>query len=166
MVRKAIGIWTLTITVFLAPLYGSALAISPHTTAAAPRPPVDARGEQGAADAASATTLSLAPLTAVLIVGPIDGDYGDWTQAEKANMELAAAELEANGVIVHRFYAPNTNWSQITAAAEGAHFLFYRGHGVYWSPLPYPTVGGFALSNGQFVSSDDIRQDLHLAPDR
>lgn len=105
---------------------------------------------------------NLPPLKAVLIVGPIDGDNGSWTNQEKNNMELAAAELEANGVTVHRFYAPNNDWEQIKLAADGAHFLFYRGHGVYWSPMPHPTVGGFALAN-RFVSSDDIRQDLHLA---
>jgi len=107
--------------------------------------------------------LDLPPLTAVLIVGPIDGDDGSWTTQEKQNMELAAAELEANGVIVHRFYTPNNNWEQITAAANGAHFLFYRGHGVYWSPMPHPTVGGFALKD-DFISSNQIRTDLELAP--
>lgn len=106
---------------------------------------------------------ALPALKAVLIVGPIDGDYGEWTTDEKENMELAAAELEAHGVTVHRFYAPNNDWADIVAAAEGAHFLFYRGHGVYWSSYPQPTVGGFALSDG-FVSSDDIRHDLDLAP--
>lgn len=133
---------------------------TPHTPIRPQTP--DLRGTD------AVTRLTTAPqalpaLKAVLIVGPIDGDYGEWTTDEKANMELAAAELEANGVTVHRFYAPNNRWSDITAAAEGAHFLFYRGHGVYWSPYPQPTVGGFALSH-EFVSSDDIRQDLHLAP--
>ncbi len=107
--------------------------------------------------------LDLPPLKAVLIVGPIDGDYGPWTTQEKQNMELAAAELEANGVTVYRFYTPNNSWEEIAVAAEGAHFLFYRGHGVYWSPMPYPTVGGFALKN-DFISSDQIRADLNLAP--
>jgi hypothetical protein len=78
-------------------------------------------------------------------------------------MDLAAAELEANGVTVHKFYTPNTDWQQLKAAAAGAHFLFYRGHGVYWSPLPNPEVGGFYLKD-LFVSSDDIRRDLALAP--
>ena len=107
--------------------------------------------------------MTLPPLKAVLLVGPIDGDDGAWTTAEKQNMDLAAAELEANGVQVSKFYTPNNDWEQIKAAAEGAHFLFYRGHGVYWSPFPSPTVGGFALKS-KFVSSDDIRDDLHLAP--
>ena len=112
---------------------------------------------------ASTTLASLPPLKAVLVVGPIDGDYGTWTLREKANMDLVAAELQANGVIVYKFYPPNNDWEQIKVAAEGAHFLFYRGHGVYWGPMPYPTVGGFALKN-HFVSSDDIRSDLNLAP--
>jgi hypothetical protein len=78
-------------------------------------------------------------------------------------MELAAAELEANGVAVHRFYAPQTDWGEIQVAAEGAHFFLYRGHGVYWSSLPNPVVGGLALE-GTVVSPDDLRRDLKLAP--
>jgi hypothetical protein len=111
----------------------------------------------------SSLAQDLPPLKAVLLVGPIDGDGGDWTTQEKQNMDLAAAELEANGVTVYRFYTPNNDWEQIKAAAEGAHFLFYRGHGVYWSALPHPTVGGFALKD-KFISSDEIRNDLHLTP--
>lgn len=45
---------------------------------------------------------SLPPLKAVLLVGPIDGDYGSWTQSEKENMDLAADELAAHGVEVHK----------------------------------------------------------------
>ncbi len=136
----------------------------PRTPPAPPRAP-----EQPPAHVESAATpplqaLSTAPLKAVLIVGSIYGANSDWTIQEKANMELAAQELAANGVTVYRFYAPNDNWNRIKAAAEGAHFLFYRGHGVYWSDMPRPTVGGFSLSNDVFISSDAIRNDLHLAP--
>jgi hypothetical protein len=102
-------------------------------------------------------------LKAVLVVGPIDGDFGSWTTQEKVNMDLAAAELEAKGVAVHKFYTPDNDWDQIKAAAEGAHFFFYRGHGVYWTSLPQPTVGGLALKD-RFVSPDDIRHDVNLAP--
>jgi hypothetical protein len=102
-------------------------------------------------------------LKAVLLVGPIDGDSGDWTTREKKNMELAAQELEAYGVSVHRFYTPENDWEQIKAAAQGAHFLFYRGHGISWSSGPQPVVGGFHLKSGSF-SSDAIRRDLRLAP--
>ena len=111
----------------------------------------------------NAQQILLPPLKAVLIVGPIDGDYGNATTTEKNNMELAAKELEARGVTVYRFYAPDTNWDQIKAVANGAHFLMYRGHGVAWGALPNPPVGGFAL-NGRFVSNDDIRNDIRLAP--
>lgn len=107
----------------------------------------------------------LPPLKAVCIVGPIDGDNGTVTNEQKDAMDDAAAELTAHGVTVHKFYAPNTSWTQIAAAAQGAHFLLYRGHGVYWPPpdMPSPPVGGFCLS-GDFVSNDEIRRDLHPAP--
>ncbi len=133
----------------------------PCTPLAPPRPPY--AEPIAPADIAQPQIQSLPPLKAVLIVGPIDGDTGQWTLGEIENMEDAAAELEANDVTVHRFYTPSNDWGQIKQAAEGAHFLFYRGHGVYWSNFPHPTVGGFALKD-RFVSSDDIRQDIRLAP--
>jgi len=133
----------------------------PHTPPAPPRPPVPEPFAPLTATPSRAR--EIVPLKAILIVGPIDGDYGSWTTQEKNHMELAAAELEANGVTVHRFYTPENNWEQIKQAAEGAHFLLYRGHGVYWSSMPTPTVGGFSLKD-RLVSPDTIRQDLHLAP--
>jgi hypothetical protein len=136
----------------------------PRTPPAPPRAPVQPPVQVESAATPPIQTLSAMPLKAVLIVGPIDGANGSWTMEEKANMELAAQELEANDVTVYRFYAPNDNWAQIKAAAEGAHFLFYRGHGVYWSDMPTPIVGGFSLSNDVFISSDMIRSNLHLAP--
>ena len=136
----------------------------PRTPPAPPRPPVQPPVGVGVATAPASQSSAVAPLKAVLIVGSMNGADSSWTTREKANMELAAQELEANGVTVYRFYAPNDNWNQIKAAAQGAHFLFYRGHGVYWSPMPQPTVGGFAFSNGIFISSDMIRNELELAP--
>jgi hypothetical protein len=107
---------------------------------------------------------ALPPLKAILVVGPIDGDYGSWTQEEKASMDLAASELQANGVTVHKFYTPNNNWEQIKSAAQGAHFLLYRGHGVYWGDANLPSnVGGFALKDG-IISPDVLRAELRLAP--
>jgi hypothetical protein len=130
-----------------------------------PHPPLppDQRLADTTGNGVSVLAQQLPQLKAVLLVGPIDGDNGEWTTREKEHMELAALELEANGVEVHRFYTPNNDWGQIKAAAEGAHFLLYRGHGVYWSPMPSPTVGGFALKD-HFASADNIREDLHLAP--
>lgn len=135
----------------------------PRTPPHPPLPPAHLLKAGPGPSLEAVSALALPPLKAVLLVGPIDGDDGSWTTQEKDNMDLAAAELEANGVTVYKFYTPNNNWAQITAAANGAHFLFYRGHGVYWGEMPSPPVGGFALKD-RFASADDIRNDLHLAP--
>ena len=103
------------------------------------------------------------PLHTVVSVGPIDPPGNEGTNAEIVDMEKAAQALERHGVTVGRFYHPDANWDQIKAAAEGANFFFYKGHGVYWSPRPAPTVGGLCLSDG-IASPDDIRSELHLAP--
>ncbi len=107
--------------------------------------------------------LSLPPLKAVLLVGPIDGNTGTWTMSEIANMELAAQVLIDHGVEVHKFYPGTGTFAEIEAAADGAHFLLYRGHGVYDGKIPNPTVGGFYLSSG-YYSPDRIKTNLHLAP--
>jgi hypothetical protein len=106
---------------------------------------------------------SLQTLKAVLLVGPIDGNDGPWTKTEIANMELAATVLINQGVEVHKFYPGRGTIAEIEAAAEGAHFLLYRGHGVYDGKIPYPTVGGFYLSSG-YYSPERIQTNLHLAP--
>ncbi|HEY9075183.1 MAG TPA: hypothetical protein VIO61_01475 [Anaerolineaceae bacterium] len=106
--------------------------------------------------------LNLPAMKAVLIVGPIDGDTGSWTTREIANAEDTAATLAEYGVQVYKFYTPNNDWEQIKAAADGAHFLMYRGHGISWGGNP-PEVGGFALKSA-LISSDQIRAGLHLAP--
>ncbi len=144
-------------------LLGLASADQPElvTSPYPPQPPLGTIQEESAP--ARPGILALSGLKAVLIVGPIDGDYGTWTTNEKRNMDLAATELAANGVEVHKFYAPNNNWGQIKTAANGAHFLMYRGHGVYVSGSNPLQVGGFFLSGGVFKSSSDIRNDLKLA---
>lgn len=126
------------------------------------RPPADLQ-PPGQPLAEPLSTLALPPLKAVLLVGPIDGNSGPWTLEEVANMELAADVLEDNGVEVHRFYPGSGSFAEIEAAAEGAHFLLYRGHGVYDGSMPSPNVGGFSLSSG-YYSPDRIRNYLHLAP--
>jgi len=102
-------------------------------------------------------------LKAVLLGAPIDGDTGSWTRSEIDNLKKAAAVLRANNVQVFEFYTPQNNWEQIKQAASGAHFLLYRGHGVYDGSRPPRWVGGFALKSG-FFSSDQLKTDLHLAP--
>lgn len=136
---------------------------APNTASVPPAPPAEPAVNSAAGSLAQISPLSLPPLKAVLIVGPIDGETGAWTLREVANMQLAAEELSRNGVTVHTFYPPNDDWGAIKAAAGGAHFLYYRGHGVYWGDMPTPPVGGFALTNA-FVSNTEIRNDLRLAP--
>jgi len=152
------------------PVSSAAQAPEPNTPPTPPQtpltPPAGALHDLAAAEAdslQSLETLSLPPLKAVLVVGPIDGDNGAWTRSEVANMELAANLLTRLGVSVHKFYPPNSNWNQIKAAADGAEFFLYRGHGIYWSPMPTPVVGGLALSDG-IVSSERIRSELRLDP--
>jgi hypothetical protein len=141
----------------------SATPLAPQAPSSPPETSTLSPAGSGVVSQPSSVNPNLPPLKAVLMVGPIDGDNGSWTSREKQSMDLAAAELEVHGVDVYKFYTPDNDWEQIKAAAEGAHFLFYRGHGVYWTPMPDPNVGGFYLK-GKFVSPEDIRNDLHLAP--
>jgi hypothetical protein len=127
-----------------------------------PRPPLGVEPATTEAYISPQSVLNLPPLKAVLIVGPIDGDTGSWTLEEIANMRLAENELKAHGVNVATFYTPNNDWNQIKAAANGAHFLLYRGHGINWGGTPM-MVGGFSLKSGLYPS-DQIRRDIKLAP--
>lgn len=135
---------------------------APSPPGTADRPPLPP-AESGERLPATPGTLQVQGLKAVLLVGPIDGPEGPVTALEKANMDLAAAELEINGVAVFKFYAPDADWKQIREVAEGAHFFLYRGHGVFWTEMPTPRVGGLALDGG-IVSPDQIREELKLAP--
>ena len=161
--RWILGVLTAVVLLSVSAGAGRALPPEPRTPLFPPHAHQQSPMDTAVTVEQSVSSLDLEPLKAVLLVGPIDGDYGSWTTQEKENMDLVASELEANGVTVFKFYTPNNDWEQIKEAANGAHWLLYRGHGVYWSPMPYPTVGGFALKN-RFVSSDDIRNDLSLAP--
>ncbi|MCB1172526.1 MAG: hypothetical protein KDK39_03120 [Leptospiraceae bacterium] len=107
-------------------------------------------------------TVSLSGLKAVLIGAPIDGDQGSQTRKQIENLKATAAELRQNKVQVYEFYSPANQWSRIKASARGAHFLIYRGHGVYDGERPPGWVGGFSLSES-FVSAEQIRRDLKLA---
>lgn len=106
--------------------------------------------------------LSLQGLKAVLVVGyyPEDPTYGPFANQV---MDLIADELITNGVDVYKFYSPSADWTQITAAAQGAQFFVYYGHGLSWSVGPSPDVGGLRLDSGT-VSPDTIRNELQLAP--
>lgn len=161
--RRSLCTWLLVSLLLVPTLLVSAQNPPPPQSPAKPPRPPDSISPPTSAAATETAALSLAPLKAVLLVGPIDGNDGKWTRSEIEHMELAAAELASHGVTVHRFYPGNSNRAQIEAAADGAHFLLYRGHGVYDGNLPHPNVGGFSLSSG-YYSPDDIRNNLHLAP--
>ncbi len=144
------------------PLSVHAQEPSPAASSSAPLPP-DAPSTPQASP--QRNLLHLPALKAVIVVGPLDGGStpGPVTRREINNAELAAGELEANGVSVSRFYSPNTSWTQIQAAANGAQFFIYRGHGIYWGDLPNPPVGGIEL-NERIFSNDELRAGLKLAP--
>lgn len=93
-------------------------------------------------------------LKAVLVVGPIDGDDGDWTAREIYNADLLSDKLESYGVHVYKFYTPNNDWKDIVEASNGANFFLYRGHGR--------EAGGFILKN-QTIDIYRIQYDLKLA---
>ncbi|TAH19660.1 MAG: hypothetical protein EAZ08_08145 [Cytophagales bacterium] len=112
--------------------------------------------------ALTSSSVKIPNLKAVLLGAPIDGDNGTWTKSEIANLKKASAMLQQNGVEVHEFYTPNNNWAEIKKAAEGAHFLLYRGHGVYDGSTPPKWVGGFSLKD-KFASAEDVMKDLKLA---
>ena len=141
---------------------GRGQALMPVITSGPPRPPIDVVPPDQPLPAVD-HTLNLPPLKAVLLVGPIDGNDGSWTQQEVANMELAANVLESHGVTVYRFYPGTGTFADIEQASQGAQFFLYRGHGVYDGNLPHPNVGGLSLSSG-YYSPDRIRNNLHLAP--
>jgi hypothetical protein len=107
-------------------------------------------------------TVKIKGLKAVLLGAPIDGDNGSWTKSEIKSLQTAAAMLRKCGVEVYEFYTPNNDWEKIKKAANGAHFLLYRGHGVYDGSMPPKWVGGFSLKN-KFASPEDIKADLKLA---
>lgn len=108
----------------------------------------------------SATGIQSTGLKAVAIVG----DVGSSTGTYKNDMGYAVTALQNHGVSVTTFYygEGSFSWSDIVAASTGAHFLLYMGHGVYWGgECSHPTsVGGFYLGNSEFVTSDQIRNDL------
>ena len=162
MRRRASG-W---LALFFGFLLLTGIAADPPVLSSSPTqvaPPAAARAvRQRDVVLPAARTVQIANLRAVLIGAPIDGDTGRWTLEEIEHLRETAEVLRRYGVDVKEFYTPNNDWNEIRAAIEGAHFLMYRGHGVYDGNTPPRSVGGFALK-GRFVSADEIRA-LHPAP--
>jgi hypothetical protein len=113
-----------------------------------------------------AAPASTTGLKAVAIVGDVEGHTDDFI----SDMNKAVNALENYGASVATFYygQRSFSWDDIVTAANGAHFLLYMGHGVYYGgECANPTeVGGFALGYGPIVTPDDIRNDLagRMAP--
>ncbi len=110
----------------------------------------------------SSTGVALAPLKAVIVVGPVagSGDNSGATLAIKTAMDQAANALASHGVTVVKYYTPNNDWNQIKADAQNAQFFLYGGDGVLW---PNNVYGGFSLKGGM-ISPDQIRNEMKLAP--
>ncbi len=117
-------------------------------------------------DVSTASGTASSGLKAVAIVGEVGSNTNRFIE----DMEEAVDTLQAHGVSVTAFYYGVTSftWGDIVAAAQGAHFLLYMGHGVDWTAWPEEDDwGGFYLGNHQFVRPSDVRSDLDgvLAPD-
>ncbi|MBN1488036.1 MAG: hypothetical protein JW981_10370 [Anaerolineae bacterium] len=107
--------------------------------------------------------LSVRAATAGLKAVAIVGEVGSSTDRYKQDMDVAVAALQDHGVNVSKFYYGEGSfvWSDIVAAAQDAQFILYMGHGVYGGNAATPDwVGGFYLRSGQFISPDQIRDDL------
>ncbi len=174
---------TLIGSLFITGLFGAPTAqraythTPSHATGSVMAPPIrgpeDYQSKETARKRIDPTTEPAAPasttgLKAVAIVGEV----GDYTDNFISDMNGAVTALESYGASVETFYygQGSFTWDDIVAAANGAHFLLYMGHGVFydsWENCSQPAeVGGFALGYGPIVTPDDIRDDLagRMAP--
>jgi hypothetical protein len=95
------------------------------------------------------------PSKAVLLLG---GKLGaSKTQFEKELLQCKEI-LEENAVSVTLFTTATCSWKEIANEASEADLLIYSGHGVNISG----NYGGFLLANGQVISPEQIRRDLHF----
>lgn len=80
-------------------------------------------------------TVKIAGLKAVMLGGKVDSVDGPQTVSYRNYLKRVAAVLRARGVQVTEFYSP-TRKDAIQKAVEGAHFIFYAGHGIGSSNPP------------------------------
>jgi hypothetical protein len=110
-----------------------------------------ARTSDSAAPSTSATTPAATtqakPRRAVIVVGPVGSQTAEYV-GEARHIRDA---LVAGGITVELITPPNATWKRVKAAAEGANFFAYLGHGSGW-PSPY-------VSNGE-----DTKDGLGLNP--
>ncbi|MDO8971185.1 MAG: hypothetical protein Q7U74_10885, partial [Saprospiraceae bacterium] len=142
---------------------GTALAAGPTPQQIPQRPDQPAAINAVAQIDSNSKPMTLPALKAVVTVGNIDGPNGPETLSAIATMKPAVDELIARGVSVTTFYPPNDDWNTIKAAANGAHFFFYGGHGIGDSNTP-THYGGMWFTPNFYVSPAEIKANLKLAP--
>jgi hypothetical protein len=165
--RRTLGLFSLLlVAALLGSLSGTALAAGPTPQQLPQRPDQSPVLDSTSSTSATATTLVLPPLKAVVAVGDIDGPTGYETLSAIENMKPAVTELIARGVSVQTFYPPNDNWSAIKTAANGAQFFYYGGHGLNDGNNNFGgmwfTTG--ASPNDHYISPTEIITNLKLAP--
>jgi len=121
--------------------------------------PAVAPAQPGDALTAAATGL---PWKVVYVVGDVD-DGGPLTQQRVSQAHANAEALRALGMQVVEFTPPDNSWQAIKAEAADAHVLIYTGHGVYWGS-DAALVGGFVLTDQEWIHPDRIRDELRLRP--
>jgi hypothetical protein len=133
------------ILVVLASALVATVAVSPGTAVGA------VRASDPAASSASVTTLAATaqakPRRAVIVVGPTGGQTAEYLREARQIRDA----LAAGGITVELITPPNATWAKVKAAADGANFFAYLGHGNGW-PSPY-------VSNGE-----DSKDGLGLNP--
>ena len=168
--RRRYARWMGLILVLVAlGLLGASLWAAPppatpsHVTTRPPRPP-EGLPAKGALVPTAPPALQragldeLPPLKAVLLVGPIDGDYGTWTTSEKANMDLAAEELSATASRYTSSMPPTTTGNRsrrpptapissstggtasMTATSRRAGWAAFRSRIALSPQMPFATI--------------------------
>jgi len=82
-----------------------------------------------------AQTVKISGLKAVMLGGKVDEVNGPQTVSYRDYLKRVAAVLRSRGVQVTEIYTP-TSSAAIRSAVEGAHFIFYAGHGIGSSEPP------------------------------
>jgi hypothetical protein len=107
----------------------------------------------------------------VIVVGPVEGQTGEYKDSARRYASLA----RSYGASVSEIYSPYATWSKVKAAARGANIFIYLGHGNGW-PSPYGpfqkyTKDGIGLNassgngnyNNKYYGEYYIARDIHLA---
>jgi hypothetical protein len=95
-------------------------------------------------------------LEAILIVGHQE----DGTNEAIERIDKIAVLLADNGIVCHKFYNDEANWSEIIKVAPKCSFLVYSGHGSTMGVDG--NFGGLCLN--KMVSTETLLKELKLMP--